>query len=132
MKKVLCLLMLFCSLSAFAATNAGTYVGTLNITVNGAPSDPIQGQQVDATINGDIATLVIPDFWYGWIYCGDVTVTAKVDATGKLTELISVAVPLITITSATLNSGEVKEHSCNVNLIIAAGDGVVIDYVGSK
>lgn len=63
MKKFFCLLMLFCSLTIFAATNAtGDYTGTLNVAVGGSPSDPVSNQNVNVTINGGIATLIISEF----------------------------------------------------------------------
>ena len=70
MKQLLSLLM-FCSLSAFATD----YSGNLDVTVNGSTTTT-NSQNVTATVDDGTVALVISDFRYEWIPCGDVTVTA--------------------------------------------------------
>lgn len=137
MKKILCLLMMFCSLSVFAATNvdgAGSYYGTLDIAVDGTPSDPVTNQKVDVVINGDgMATLTIYDFWFGWIPCGDVAVTLKLNSDGTFSGPVNISVPLLGNVSATLNSGSIVGSSCTISLTaVLAGQTVSIDYMGNK
>lgn len=126
MKRILCLLVLFCSLSVFA-TN---YTGKLDVTVgeNVTTTDP---QEVSATINSDnTATFIIYDFWYGWIPCGDVTVTAKYE-NGVIKDPVSINIIGIPISSATI-SGSLTGDVCNINISLASGsDNVSISYVGN-
>lgn len=127
MKKILCLLMLFCSLSAFA-TN---YSGKLDVTVGGDvnTTDP---QQVSATINSDgTVTFILYDFWYGWIPCGDVTVIAKYD-NGTVKDPVTINIIGIPISSATI-TGSLSGSLCSIHLSLSSGtDNVAIDYTGNN
>lgn len=126
MKKILCLLMLFCSLSAFA-TN---YSGKLDVTVSGSvtTTDP---QEISTVINGDVATITIYDFWYGWMPVGDVTITAKIDANKNLSAPVTVNIIGMSVTVSSI-AGTLGDTACNISMAMSdSTDSITIDYVGS-
>lgn len=126
MKKILCLLVLFCSLSAFATD----YSGRLDVTV-GSKTSTTEDQQAKADVSGTTVTFTIYDFWYGWIPCGDVKVTATC-VNGVVSGPVTISIIGIPISSAQI-SGTVNNLNCNINLSITSGsDNILIDYSGAK
>lgn len=124
MKKILFLLMMFCSLSAFATD----YSGNLDVTVNGTTTST-ESQSVTATVSNGTVTLVIKDFWYGWIPCGDVTVTATC-VNGTISNPVTVSIVGIPVSNATI-SGNVSDSNCTIHLTLtSSSDSVAIDYQG--
>lgn len=74
-------------------------------------------------------TLVISNFWYGWIPCGDVTVTATC-TNGEIENPVTVSIAGIPVSNA-LISGSISDGSCTIHLTLTSGsDGVAIDYQG--
>lgn len=126
MKKILFLLMMFCSLSAFATD----YSGNLDVTVNGSTTST-ESQSVTAAVSDGTVTLVISDFWYGWIPCGDVTVTAAC-VNGTISNPVTVSIAGIPVSDATI-SGNISDGICTIHLTLMSGsDNVVIDYQGQS
>lgn len=117
---------MFCSLSAFATD----YSGNLDVTVNGSTTTT-ESQNVTATVNSGTVTLVISNFWYGWIPCGDVTVTATcID--GEIGNPVTVSIAGIPVSNASI-SGSISDGSCTIHLTLTSGsDSVVIDYQGQN
>ncbi len=126
MKKILFLLMMFCSLSAFATD----YSGKLDVTVNDSTTTT-DSQNVAATVDNGTVTLVISDFWYGWIPCGDITVTAAC-VNGTISNPVTVNIAGFPISNATI-SGNVSDSNCTIHLTLTSGsDNVTIDYQGKN
>ena len=126
MKQLLFLLMMFCSLSAFATD----YSGNLDVTVNGSTTTT-NSQNVTATVDNGIVTLVISDFRYGWIPCGDVTVTAAC-ADGEIKNPATISIAGIPVSNASI-SGNISDGNCTIHLTLTSNrDSVTIDYRGQN
>lgn len=126
MKQLLFLLMMFCSLSAFATD----YSGNLDVTVNGSTTTT-NSQNVTATVDNGTVTLVISDFWYGWIPCGDVTVTATC-TNGEIKNPVTISIAGIPVSNASI-SGNISDNNCTIHLTLtSSSDSVTIDYQGQN
>lgn len=117
---------MFCSLSAFATD----YSGNLDVTVNGNTTTT-NSQNVTATIDNGTVTLVISNFWYGWIPCGNVTVTAAY-ANGEIKNPVTINIAGIPVSNASI-SGNVSDSNCTIHLTLTSNnDNVTIDYQGQN
>ena len=125
-EQLLFLLMMFCSLSAFATG----YSGNLDVTVNGSTTTT-NSQNVTATVDNGTVTLVISDFRYGWIPCGDVTVTAAC-ANGEIKNPVTISIAGIPVSKASI-SGNISDGNCTIHLTLTSNsDSVTIDYQGQN
>lgn len=132
MKKLFTLLMLLCTISAFAANVAGTYNGTLKITVDGtAPTT--KDQSVTVTDNGSVVTLTIPKFSYpGYPIAADVVITATKDDSGNLF-LTTIKYGFMPLTGVFNPGSKIEGNSCNILLSITAmGQNIDVTFTGTK
>lgn len=116
MKKILTILMLFCTITAFAADVTGTYNGVLTISVDGGA--PTTKQQAVLVSGDSTVKLTIPGFSYSGL-SGDVVVNATRDADGNLTlKSISFAgIPM----SAKFDAGsKISNNQCVLSMNINA------------
>lgn len=130
MKKVLLILMLFCTTSVFAENVSGTYNGQLEIIVN--TGDPVvKNQDVIVTDNGTEVTLTIPDFNFS-IFKSDVIITASKGASGDL-HVIKIKYSFLS-PSGEFNPGSaIVGNNCNISLSLSAGmDNIVVNFDGVK
>lgn len=117
---------MFCSLSAFATD----YSGNLDVTVNGSTTTT-NSQNVTATVDNGTVTLVISDFWYGWIPCGDVIVTATC-TNGEIKNPVTISIAGIPVSNASI-SGNISDNNCTIHLTLTSNsDSVTIDYQGQS
>lgn len=117
---------MFCSLSAFATD----YSGNLDVIVNGSTTTT-NSQNVTATVDDGTVALVISDFRYGWIPCGDVTVTA-VCANGEIKNPATISIAGIPVSNASI-SGNISDGNCTIHLTLTSNrDSVTIDYRGQN
>nr|WP_302829298.1 calycin-like domain-containing protein [uncultured Bacteroides sp.] len=131
MKKLytLFVLMLLCSLTAMAANIKTSYVGTLNVSVNGSVSTSEQTVRAKDNGNGTV-TIVIPNFTYG-IFSGAATVKADIDANGNLTNP-KVSFSIVTISSMSMSDSWLTPTSCEIHLTMGANnDSIMVDFSGN-
>ena len=116
MKKILTILMLLCTVTAFAADVTGTYNGVLTISVDGGA--PTTKQQAVLVSGDSTVKLTIPGFSYSGL-TGDVVVNATRDTAGNLT-LKSVSFAGIPMTAKFDAGSSISNNQCVLSMNINA------------
>ena len=127
MKKIVILMMLLCSITAFAQAAETNYTGNLSITVGDGATDMISGQLVTVVDNGSKVTLSIPNFTYAG-YTGTVTIVADKKGTGELDN------PVVTFKNLQLfayfDETSFVTPSCQIHLnIFAVLEFIDVDFI---
>lgn len=131
MKKIVALLMLFCTISVFAANAADTYIGKLSVSVKGGTPTVNEAQNV-SVVEGSVVTFTIPKFSFpGSPIAADVVITATKDAQGVLV-LKTIKYGFIPIASAEFTNSTLKDNQCNINLKMNSGGNVEVIFNGTK
>lgn len=125
------LVVLFSSVSAFAAGTSGDYSGNLNVVVDGTPALS-KTQVVNVTDAGTTVIIIIKNFTFAdWLPSMDITVTASIATDGTLT-FVSIDVLGMDV-SVNSFSGSLSGGNCYINMeLYALFQTINVTFNGTK
>lgn len=132
MKRIFTILMLLCTVSAFATSITSTYNGKLTVSVDGATPTIVDPQSVKVVEDGSSVKLTISNFSYAGL-AADVNITASKDlSTGDLT-LKTISYAGLPLTGKFNSGSKLINNKCEILLTISAIiQTIEVTFTGTK
>lgn len=110
---------------------AGTYNGSLTVTVGGTPTSMPDTKITLSKVNDSKVKVELLDFKFGVVNVGDIVVECAVKENGKKLDVDGTGAVTVGVSLPVVVDGDSDGTTLKLNITIAAV-GVVVDYTGTK